>query len=215
MPQAGKSGAGPKVQVRSTSEARRPHLYQQECTGQKILSLHRRKFRETCHFWVLPYHWEKSGKVAILEFCFLLRRKFRWKCHFRVLASHSEDNSGKNALSEFCFYSEEKSGKNAIQCFASYSEENSGKNAISDFCFLLRRKFRGKCHFKVLLLHWRKKIRGKCHSVFSFSYTEENSGKNAISKFSFYTEENSGENALSEFSFFHWRKFREKCQFRV
>ena len=149
MPQAGKSGAGPKVQVRSTSEARRPHLYQQECTGQKILSLHRRKFREKCHFWVLPYHWVKSGKVAILEFCFLLRRKFRWKCHFRVLASHSEENSGKNAISEFCFYSEEKSGENAIQCFASYSEENSGENAISDFCFLLRRKFRGKCHFKV------------------------------------------------------------------
>ena len=87
MPQAGKSGAGPKVQVRSTSEARRPHLYQQECTGQKILSLHRRKFRETCHFWVLPYHWEKSGKVSISEFCLLCTvKKIQEKMPFRSFA---------------------------------------------------------------------------------------------------------------------------------
>ena len=194
MPQAGKSGAGPKVQVRSTSEARRPHLYQQECTGQKILSLHRRKFREKCHFWVLPYHWVKSGKVAILEFCFLLRRKFRWKCHFRVLASHSEENSGKNAISEFCFYSEEKSGKNAIQCFASYSEENSGKNAISDFAS-----------------YWGENSGENAISKFCFYTEEKKSGENAIQCFASYSEENSGKNAISDFCFLLRRKFRGKC----
>ena len=95
-----------------------------------------RKIRESCHFRVL----------------LPTEKKIQVKMPFLSLASYTEENSGKNAISKFCFYSEEKSGKNAIQCFASYSKENSGKNAISDFCFLLRRKFRGKCHFKVLLL---------------------------------------------------------------
>ena len=64
-----------------------------------------RKIRESCHFKVLlptekkiqvkmpfqslaSYSEEKSGIIAISEFCFLQR---------------SEKNSGENAISEFCF----------------------------------------------------------------------------------------------------------------
>ena len=62
-----------------------------------------RKIRESCHFRVL----------------LPTEKKIQVKMPFLSLASYTEENSGKNAISKFCFYSEEKSGENAIQCFAS------------------------------------------------------------------------------------------------